>query len=108
MNYTYINLTPHDITVLLPNNDKRVFKHDGTVARVSTTTELVSSSAEEIPVYTVVYGKVIGLPEPVKNTRFIVSAMVKNAVPQRTDLVSPGELVRDANGNVIGCRGFYW
>ena len=33
----------------------------------------------------------------------IVSAMVRQALPDRKDLASPGDLVRDENGAVIGC-----
>jgi hypothetical protein len=32
--------------------------------------------------------------------------MVKNAIPEREDLITVGELVRDENGRIIGCKGF--
>ncbi|MDE2105836.1 MAG: hypothetical protein KGL39_51920 [Patescibacteria group bacterium] len=35
-----------------------------------------------------------------------VSRLVKDRVPSRSDVVVPHDLVRDANGAVIGCRGF--
>lgn len=35
----------------------------------------------------------------------LVSAMVREALPLRKDLVSPGQLLRDDDGNVIGCLG---
>jgi hypothetical protein len=49
---------------------------------------------------------VTGLPDAAIGVRVIVSALVKSAAP-RFDLVSPGELVRDGNGVVIGAKGFY-
>jgi hypothetical protein len=50
---------------------------------------------------------VVGLPEPSPDTLLIVSGMVKSAATGRTDLVSPGDLVRDAAGVVLGCKGFF-
>ena len=35
---------------------------------------------------------------------YIVSQLVKNALPDRTDLLVPAEVVRDGNGNIIGCK----
>lgn len=106
----FINLTPHDVTVHLPDtatetNRRRTF-HVGTVARVSQITSTVTRH-DGISIDTVKFGPVVGLPQPVNGTLFIVSAMVKTAALDRTDLVSPGELVRDAGGNVIGCKSFY-
>ena len=36
----------------------------------------------------------------------IVSTLVKNASPDRKDLVSPGELIRNEAGQPVGCKGF--
>jgi hypothetical protein len=60
--------------------------------------------AGAIPLVSVSYGKVEGLPEGVPGTLFVVSALVRAAVPDRTDVASPGDLVRDEKGAVIGCR----
>lgn len=49
-------------------------------------------------------GAVEGLPDPSTGILFIVSALVRSAVPARADVASPGDLVRDAAGAVIGCR----
>lgn len=107
----FINLTPHDVTVYLPDtatetNRRRTFHRDGTVARVSQIASTVKR-IDGISIDTVKFGPVVGLPQPVDGTLFIVSAMVKTAAGDRTDLVSPGELVRDAAGNTIGCKSFY-
>jgi hypothetical protein len=50
------------------------------------------------------YGKVFDLPDEQEGTLLIVSAMVRLALPNRTDLASPGDLIRDEAGNIIGCK----
>ena len=114
----FINLTPPDITVILPDtttetNRVRTFHRDGTVARVSQNTS-VAFTVDDINISTATFGPVVGLPERDASTLFIVSAMVKSASTGRTDLVSPGELVRVRHGQdrndagvVIGCKGFF-
>jgi len=46
------------------------------------------------------------MPEQVSGVAYIVSALVRSAYPDRTDLLIPHGLVRDDDGNIIGCRGF--
>jgi hypothetical protein len=98
-----VNLTPHDITIVSENSPVSV-PRDGTVARVSVTRELVAF-VDGVPVYRSVYGPVVGLPGPAEGVAFVVSAMVRLAVPHRKDVFSPGELVRGADGQPVGCRG---
>ena len=57
-----------------------------------------------ISVTRTVFGEPVGLPEPEVGTCYIVSQLVKNALPERDDLVVPAEVVRDADGNIIGCK----
>jgi hypothetical protein len=107
----FINLTPHDVTVVLADTDtetnrRRVYSKSGTIARVAQTISTVEI-VDGIDISTVKFGQVTGLPDAVDNVRYIVSAIVKNASPNRIDLVSPGELVRDENGVIIGCKGFF-
>jgi len=103
----FINLTPHDITVIMGDNAGRTtFAKSGTVARVSQVTAVVFA-VDGINVSTATFGPVVGLPEREGGTLYIVSAMVKSAATDRSDCVSPGELVRDVAGNVIGCKGFF-
>jgi len=101
----FINLTPHDVTVVGVSGN-RTFAKSGTIARVSQISSLVEV-VDGIDIKTVRYGEVVNLPSEVDGVRYIVSTMVKNAVNGRIDLVSPGEMVRDANGVVIGCKDFY-
>jgi hypothetical protein len=103
----FINLTPHDITVIMGDNaDRTTFAKSGTVARVSQVTA-VARTVDGINISTATFGPVVGLPERDDGTLYIVSGMVKSAATDRSDLVSPGELVRDDSGNVIGCKGFF-
>jgi hypothetical protein len=102
-NLMLVNLTPHDITIVSDSHSKSV-PRDGTVARVSVTRELVAF-VDGVPVYRSVYGPVVGLPGPAEGVAFVVSALVRLAVPHRKDVFSPGELVRGADGQPVGCRG---
>lgn len=100
-----VNLTPHDVNIQNLDGTFQTVWRDGTVARV----EMISSQIQRYPLAcaqtTVVKSKVIGLPEPVFGVVWIVSAMVREACPDRKDLASPGELIRDEKGNPIGCKG---
>mgnify|MGYP001598752857 FL=1 len=58
-----------------------------------------------IPLFVTVGGDVTGLPEPVAGTIYIVSLLVRQAVPHRLDVLSPGQLVRDSAGQPVGCIG---
>lgn len=102
----FINLTPHDITVIKQTGDRMTFAKSGIIARVSQETAVVQS-VDGINISTATFGPVVGLPDWTPDTFYIVSAMVKSASTGRSDLVSPGELVRDDSGNVIGCKGFF-
>jgi hypothetical protein len=110
-----INLTPHNIIV---NNYN--FPPSGTVARCEEITEknvsLMTEGGESFQLVKKYYGKVENLPEietykehPLSNYNhiavyYIVSAMVRLAVPDRQDLLSPGDLIRDEKGNIVGCK----
>jgi hypothetical protein len=100
MTANIVNLTPHVINVV----GKADFSPSGKVARVATTTT-TAYTVNGIDVLNTVYGDVVDLPDPVKDTFYIVSRLVKTAVPSRTDVLCPGILVRDADGKPIGCNG---
>lgn len=105
---TIKNLTPHTITVLGLStsvwSQVAVLEPSGEVARVSVTREL-AGEISGMPVYRSTYGTVVGLPDEVVGVALIVSAMVRLAVPHRRDVYSPGELIRGADGQPVGCRG---
>jgi len=106
-----INLTPHSISLVKDGDILITLPASGTIARVEEVrTDMeplfVADADDDIPVSTVTYGKVEGLPEPVEDTGYVVSFMVREAVgARRPDVFSPGPLVRDDAGNIIGCLG---
>ena len=98
------NLTPHALNIVLLSGEIQTIAPSGNIARCSTTAVVVGE-CNGIPLSTVSYGNVVGLPEPEAGTLYVVSALVRSAVPGREDVASPGDLVRDPAGAVIGCKG---
>jgi hypothetical protein len=100
------NFTPHPIHLLGEGNQViRTFESEGLV-RLKTSTVSAGFSIAGIPVTKTVFGELEGLPEFVDGTYIIVSQLVKSALPNRTDLLVPAEVVRDDKGNIIGCKSF--
>jgi len=114
-----INLTPHEIKIVGEGNKIiQSFPPSGRVARVETKQRLVGSFP--VPTWKTEFGKVVDLPEPEKDTIYIVSLLVLQAVPERAirvddctvkgDLVAPNTtpsgVVRNEKGEIIGVRGF--
>ena len=98
----FINLTPHEINEL----DSGLVIPSSGVARVgqcSTNVRIVDG----VQIFRSDYeGTIENLPEPVEGVTYIVSALTLNAVPlDRTDVVAPGNAIRDKGKTVIGCRG---
>jgi hypothetical protein len=101
----FVNLTPHNINEV---ESDQSFPPSGVIGRVSSTSEIMVNCGG-VNIYTNHYGDVVGMPDPVDNTYYIVSGMVLEALRgKRSDIVAPGELVRDIAGNPIGCKGFRW
>lgn len=98
----FVNLTPHTINEVTTGQS---FAPSGIVARVATRKSKLYEHAG-IPVYKTELGVVEGLPDPVKDTIYIVSALTLNKCGSRSDVVSPGNLQRDEKGQPIGCLGF--
>jgi hypothetical protein len=102
--FSIFNLTPHDITIL--NNSgqiTQIIPPSGDVARLSVKT-VADMPLGKIRTTKTVFGDVVGLPDFKENVFFVVSQLVKNAMPQRTDLLVPAEVLRDTDGNIIGCK----
>ena len=75
--YEIINLTPHDINLLL-EDDIITFKSKG-VARVQQK-ESLDEYFDRIPLYKKEYGEVEGLPEEEEGIYYIVSFVVANVL----------------------------
>lgn len=89
----FVNCTPHEVRL----NDGRVFPPSGILVRVSTK----YSEFDADGIASAEYGELELL--------YIVSAIVKAAAPQRSDLVCPATGHPDAvrvNGQIVSVPGF--
>ena len=97
-----INLTPHELNL----NDGRAIPASGGIARVTSK----FGGFDVNGICRVEYGQVEGLPEPQKNTVYIVSALVLSALAgNREDVVAPAtghpETIRQ-DGKIVSVPGF--
>lgn len=103
-----LNCTPHPITMCdAEGNVFHTFPKGEIVPRLSVKTvqaERISDNGVMIPTTVTVFGAPEGLPEEEPDTFFIVSQLLKAACPDRLDLLVPAEVVRDSQGNIIGCK----
>jgi hypothetical protein len=109
-----INCTPHNINVFDVDGNEIVIPPCGSVARC-TEEYKPTVKTDNIQLYYAIYGSVVlidedgteqKMPAYDGDTWYIVSRPVRMALFSRMDLLSPGELIRDGNGRVIGCKGF--
>lgn len=100
-----INLTPHSLNIVTTDGNIVDLPSSG-VARVASNKVMIGS-VNGVGLYQEQYGDVEGLPSKYEdlNAFYVVSRLVANAVPDREDLLVPGELIRNDEGQVIGCRG---
>lgn len=111
MTVRYINLTPHAIHVKALDGEYITIPPDAEgPARViydRLPPEQVRIGGSEVAV--AVAGpvrEIVGLPDPQPDIIFVVAKAVADAAPRhRGDLMSPGRLIRDEDGKVIGCDG---
>jgi len=100
------NLTPHPIHLVdEDNNVIRTFAPAGLV-RLKAATVDAGFTVDDCKVTRTVFGEPVGLPEYQFGQFYIVSQLVKSALPTREDLLVPAEVVRDQNGNILGCKSF--
>jgi hypothetical protein len=98
-----VNFTPHPITIVDGENKVvRTIESSGLIRLASKTVS--NGIIGGLPISKTVFGEPEGLPDFVEGTFIIVSQLVKSALPNRTDLLVPAEVVRDGKGNVIGCK----
>lgn len=101
---TFINCTPHPITLLGSDNEVVMTLPKGEVVpRLSQSTKEVDV-VEGVSITETSFGEIQDLPEPKEGVLLIVSRLVLTACPSRKDLVVPNELVRDSDGNIKGCK----
>jgi hypothetical protein len=104
---TIVNLTPHEV---------RITTDDGvldlppapTPARCQRSDEVVREIATGtlcIPLRRVRFSIVTDLPPQQRGVLLVVSRLVAEAMPHRSDLVVPDAMIRDDDGRVTGCTG---
>lgn len=103
-----VNLTPHAFTLCNQQGEIiRTIPPTTPAARVSSTVKTVGE-VDGIPVTVTTFGAVEGLPEPQEGTAYIVSLLVQQAVPNRSDVyrpdTGPQSVVRDGAGQIVGVK----
>lgn len=102
-----INLTPHTINIC--DDAGTVVKSYPSAGNARVNTEFSDRPAiSGIPVKSVIYSETEGLPTAENGVFYLVSMVVAQANPGRADLLcpntAPGEVVRDAAGNIVGVK----
>jgi hypothetical protein len=103
-----VNLTPHALTLVTASGTPITFQASGKIARLKVIRQIqpqIGVDGEVYDVITPTLGDIDGLPEPVEGIIYVVSSMVAEKA-KRADVLSPGELIRDAAGVIVGARGF--
>lgn len=98
-----INKVPHPIYIL--DEENRVlhtFPKSNGMIRLAQVTNLIGD-INGIPISETVFGAPDKLPLFKLNTFYIVSNLVKTALPDREDLLTPSNIVRNEEGVIIGC-----
>lgn len=97
------NFTPHAISICNNAGEVvRVIQPEGLVRLKAVT--VPAGEIDGVPVTRTEFGQPEGLPDFKEGTFYIVSQLVKSALPTRTDLLVPAEVVRDEKGSIVGCR----
>ncbi len=98
----FVNLTPHAVNIITADGVLTVAP-SGMLARVSESLSQICLVGG-VSICRQMLGDVQGLPAQADGVAFIVSAMVRSAVPHRTDVFSPADFVRDGDGKITGCK----
>lgn len=105
-NVRIVNCTQHDINIELVDGTLLNIKPSGNIARHSMTMVERIFRIGKIPISKVIFGDVVGLPDPQPNTIYIVSLIVlQELMSSRPDVYAPGELIRTERGRVVACKG---
>jgi hypothetical protein len=101
-----VNLTPHPIDIFLKDGRVVRLPSEG-VARVREVKEDAGELEWEggtVPLCRKFLGEVEGLPEPKEGVIYIVSLLAAQKAWERgrTDVVAPGDYIRDEEGRIIG------
>ena len=102
----FINMTPHPINIFVrnENGDEEEIRIDasGETIRLEETWSEIKIVGG-VPITQCFYSTPTQLPSPVAGLYYIVSAMVANAFPLRSDFLIPAQTIRNNEGRIIGC-----
>lgn len=99
-----INKTPHPVYILDDNKKIiKMFPKSNGMIRVPENIKRVGTM-DGIPITTTQWGETVDVPKPKRDVFYIVSQLVKSALPHRYDFLVPKNIVRDKDGNIIGCK----
>jgi hypothetical protein len=99
----FVNCTPHVLNIVCVDGSIREIAPSGVCPRCKTARSSVDT-IDGVEISETLYGDVEDAPPYEYGTIYVVSRIVLDALG-RDDMLSPGELVRDAQGRVIGCKG---
>ncbi|MCD3245247.1 hypothetical protein G8S21_04695 [Clostridium botulinum C] len=98
-----LNYTPHTVNIIDSEGNKiQDFPSQGEARCQQTTT--TAGMIGNIPITSTSFGEVTGLPEETEGTYYIVSRLIRQALPVRNDLLVPNDMIRDEVGRIIGCK----
>jgi len=111
---TFINLTPHRISIILASGEELHIEAQPESARVTQSHTVITrsddgdQSGRSVEIAAPVYGEIVGLPAPVPTVAYITSVFVANAAAAkgRTDVLYPDsgpDAVRE-RGQVVAVR----
>lgn len=116
-----LNYTPHSVTLLRADNSVEMRFDSVGVARCKEIVQPLQPLTYDpfgdggmrchAPLVRKTFAAVENLPPVDPSTpwrMYIVSQIVADACPDREDLLVPSDVVRDATGQVLGCRAFAW
>jgi hypothetical protein len=101
-----INATFHPINIL---NEMGVLMKVFPKTGVSIRLEERMTEGEDIdgiPTGVINWDGAVNMPEQKEGVFYIVSQLTQSLLTHRSDLLSPKGIVRDNDGNVLGCRMF--
>ena len=104
----FVNMTPHPVNLLTTEGEEiATFPSEGTI-RLNKDSQRIGGfnvNGHEVDLLHSEFSSG-DAPSPGDGVIFIVSALVANAYPERTDFVMVENTVRDDNGRIIGCTAF--
>jgi len=104
----FVNLTPHALTIYANGEIAFEIPASGTVARRAVSEEIVGE-VNGVVLARTVFGEAEGVPAPEEGVMYLVSRLVKDGLPNRTDVICPDTgktAVRDEGGRILGVTRF--